>query len=69
LTWLTGQQIPVDPDLAQLPLWHSWLFVHEPPLAVSARQLPLPSQTWLVPQGTPACAFIWLHTDVPFMHA
>jgi hypothetical protein len=41
---------------------------HAPP-AVQATQLPLPSQTWLVPQVMPAAALIWLHTAVPVVQS
>jgi hypothetical protein len=56
--------------LAQFPFWQSWLFVHEPPLAVLATQLPVPSQTSLVPQVVPGGALTWLlHTAVPLMQS
>jgi hypothetical protein len=41
---------------------------HVPP-AVQATQVPLPSQTWLVPQEVPPGAFIWLHTAVPLVQS
>ena len=60
-----GQQIPVDPSLAQFPFWQSWLFVHEPPLAVLAMQLPLPSQARFEPHDVPTDAFDALQTGIP----
>ena len=60
-----GQQIPVDPSLAQFPFWQSWLFVHEPPFAVLAMQLPLPSQARFEPHEVPTDAFDALQTGIP----
>ena len=37
--------------------------------AVQEMQLPLPLQTWLVPQAVPPAAFDWLHTGVPVPQA
>ena len=51
--------------MAQFPLWQSWPFVHEPPSAVLATQLPLPLQTRFEPHDVPSDAFDWLQTGVP----
>jgi hypothetical protein len=51
--------------VAQFPFWQSWLFVHEPPLAVFAMQLPLLSQARFEPHDVPTDAFDWLQTGVP----
>ncbi len=66
LTSFTGQQIPVASS-AQFPLWHSWLFVHEPPLAVLATQLPPPSHARFDPQAVPTPAGDWVHFGPPVL--
>lgn len=54
-----GQQRPA-PVLAlieQFPFWQVLLVWHEPPSAVFATQLPLPSQTRFDPHAVPTVAF------------
>jgi len=57
--------MPVDPLVAQFPLWQSWLLVHEPPLAVLLTQFPPPSQAMFEPHDVPADAFVALQTGTP----
>ena len=67
-TWLVPQVVPpvllvvathwddpVEQEVA--PFWHGLVGWHEVP-AVQAPQVPLPSQTWLVPQVVPGALFV-----------
>ena len=47
-----------------MPTLHGSVGVQDVPATHDA-QVPVPLQTWSLPQDVPAGAFIWLHTGVP----